>query len=181
MNGVLFWSVAIAGLAVAVIAWLAHLARKRHEHRRAQGYELIHSLKAYAAWIDCRRDEPFRLGEAGERTLPEPLERACAIKDAQFPALAGHMVRLLQAHSRLIEYLWHQSMLRLSQQALWRPVWQDSQYQQIRGALEDLIQEMIGLTQEAVGDRAQEWGRTGTDFSFSSSTLSTSPEPPGGT
>lgn len=177
MNEVWLWALAILGTAIAAAAWLAHLARKRHEHLRALGYELIYSLKGYSAWVDCQRDEPFRAGDADAPPLPEPLARACAVKDEAFPGLSQHMVRLLQAHSRLIEYLWQQNLLRLSQQTGWRPVWQDAQYQQIRGALEDLIQEMIGWVQDAIGDRAHEWRRTGTDFSFSTSTTSTTPGP----
>src|SRR5215208_2969180 len=153
MNGIFLWSAVAIGLAVGVAGWVMHLAKKRHEHLRGQGYALISALKAYAAWVDCRRDEPFMAGELDELALPEPLARACAIKEAAFRGLSQDMVRLLQAHSRLVEYLWHQNLLRLSQEAGWRPVWQDPQYRQIRGAQEELIQELIGRCQEKIGDR----------------------------
>jgi len=176
VNKIFLWSLAVVALALAITGWIRHLARKRHKHLRAQGYELIFALKAYSAWVECQRDEPFTSRNADELASPEPLARAHQIKEAAFPGLSEHMLRLLQAHSRLIEYLWQQDLLRLSQPTEWRSACRDPQYQQIRGAQEELIQEMIGLCQEMIGDRTQEWRRTGTDFAFSSdSGMSTAP------
>jgi hypothetical protein len=156
-------------MALSITGWFRHLARKRQDRLRAQGYEFIFSLKTYSVWVDCQSEQPFKCRNIDELALPEPLARARDIKEAAFPDLSQYMLRLLQSHSRLIEYLWQQDLLRLSQAAGWRPAWQDSQYQQIRGAQEDLIQEMIGLCREMIGDLAQEWRGTGTDFAFSSS------------
>jgi hypothetical protein len=166
---------ALAAVAVALmITGIARLAaRKRQDRLRAQGYELIFSLKSYSAWVDCQSDEPLTSRDADELASPQPLARARALKDAAFPGLSQHMLRLLQAHSRLVEYLWRQNLMRLSQASGWQPAWQDAHYQQIRGAQEDLIQEMIGLCQEMIGDREQEWRQTGTDFAFSSSMSTT--------
>jgi len=165
MNETLLWSLVIAALALAIIGRARYSARKRKERFQAEGYSLISALKAYSAWVDYQRDEP--LSETGELASPEPLARARAIKDASFPGLSQHMLRLLQAHGRLVEYLWRHDMLRRAQASAWRPAWQDPQYQQIRGAQDDLIEEMIDLCQETIGDRAREWRRTGTDFAFS--------------
>jgi hypothetical protein len=154
---------AIAG----VYAWSRHLARARAQQLRDHGYRLIHALKAYSAWMECQRDLPFTARSIDELTSPEPLTRARDIKRQWFPQLSQHMVRLLQAHSRMIEYLWQQNLLRLGQGAGWRPAYQDAQYQQLRGAQEDLISDMIDLCRELIGDARQPWSRTGSDFSFS--------------
>ena len=90
------------------------------------------------------------------------------------------MVLLLQAHSRVIEYLWERNLLRLSQESAWQPAHQDAQYQQLRGAQEDLIDEMIAKCRELVGDTPQVWRRTGSDFSFSNSISRASQGPASG-
>ncbi len=167
MNATVLAIVLGGALLLVIAAWVRYLAHRRREYLRARGYEFISALKAYSAWVDCQRDEPFVRRDTDELSVPEPLARALSIK-AVFPALSQHTLRLLQAHSRLVEYLWQQDLLRLSQAVGWRPAYQDPQYLQIRGAQEDLIQEMIGMCQEAIGDRQQEWRRTGTDFAFSS-------------
>jgi len=182
MNEILVSCLLVAALVLATIGWARQAGRKREEHLRDLGYELIFSLKSYSAWVDSLRDEPFMTRDTDELASPRHLARAREIKEAWFPGLSQHMLRLLQAHSHLIEYLWQQNLLRLSQASGWRPVYQDPQYQQIRGAQEELIGEMIGLCQELIGDRAREWRRTGTDFAFASSmSMSTTQGPATGT
>jgi hypothetical protein len=153
--------------ATAVYRLIRHIGRVRAERLRAQGYKLIHALRAYSAWIEWQRDLPFTARSLDELTSPEPLTQARHIKREYFPELAQHMVRLLQAHSRVIEYLWQQNLLRLSQGSGWQPAYQDSQYQQLRGAQEDLIDEMIDICRQIIGDTSRPWQRTGSDFSFS--------------
>jgi hypothetical protein len=178
MNGMWLASLAFFGLALIVTGWARYAAVKRREALRARGYALISSLKAYSAWVDFQRDEPLVSSDTDELASPEPLACALRIRQAAFPGLSQHMLRLVQAHSRVIEYLWEQNLLRLSQAAAWRPPYLDPQYQQIRGAQEDLIQEIIGLCQEIIGDRSREWRRTGTDFAFSGSpSVTTVPSP----
>jgi hypothetical protein len=168
----------VAALVLATVVWARHSAQERREQLRSEGYELIFSLKSYSAWVDCQRDEPFLARHIEELASPGPLTRAREIKDASFPGSSHHMLRLLQAHSRLIEYLWQQSLLRQSQASGWQPLYRDPQYQQIRGAQEELIEEMIGMCQEIIGDRAREWRRTGTDFFSSSVCMSTTTQGP---
>jgi hypothetical protein len=153
--------------ATAVYRLARHMGRERAERRRAHGYHLIHALRAYSAWIECQRDLPFAAQSLDELTSPEPLTRARFIKHEWFPELSQHTVRLLQAHSRMIEYFWQQNLLRLSQGAAWRPAYEDAQYQQLRGAQEDLIDEMIDICRDLTGDARQPWKRTGSDFAFS--------------
>ena len=155
--------------ATAVYRWARHLARDRAERLRTHGYHLIHALRAYSAWIECQRDLPFTAQSLDELTSPDPLTRARQIKREWFPQLSQHTVRLLQAHSRMIEYLWQQNLLRLSQGAAWRPAYEDVQYQQLRGAQEDLIDEMIDICRDLIGDARRPWTRTGSDFAFSNS------------
>ena len=160
----------VAG-AAAVYFRARHLKRCRAQQLRAEGYRLIHALREYSAWIDYQRDLPLTARSTDELSSPEPLVRACRIKSERFPDLSQQMVRLLQAHSRVIEYLWQQNIVRLTQGSGWLPAYQDKQYQQLRAAQEELIDDMIALCRELIGDASQPWRRTGSDFAFTNSTM----------
>lgn len=173
MNDLLLIS-AIAALGVMfacafVLRWIRLARRRRARMRRVQAYRLIHALRAYSAWIDSCRDLPFTARSLDELTSPAPLTLVRRIKREFFPSLAPSMVLLLQAHSRVIEYLWEQSLLRLSQGSAWVPAYQDAQFLQLRGAQEDLMDEMIAKCRELIGETPQVWQPTGSDFSFSNS------------
>ncbi len=177
MNEIFLSSLAVA-LVLLGVGWVRHRASRRRKRLQTQGYDLIFSLKTYSAWVDCQRDEPLPADHTDELASPPPLRRAQEIGQAAFPALSQHMLRLLQAHGRLVEYLRQQDLLRPSQSSGWQPAYRDPQYQQIRGAQEDLIEEMIDLCREMIGDRAREWRGTGTDFAFSGSAgLPSTPDP----
>lgn len=164
----------VAGSALSV-KWVHDKRRKHKAARRAHGYELIHSLRAYSAWIECQRDLPFTTGRLDELTSPEPLARARQIKQDWFPELSHNHALLLQAHDHMVEYLWEQSTERLGQGAGGRQACGDAKYQQLRGAQEDLIDEMIATCRELIGDSDMAWRATGSDFAFSNSVGSNGP------
>jgi hypothetical protein len=184
MNDLLLISgmAALGFMAVSAFAlqWLRVVRRRRAKLRRSQGYRLIHALRAYSAWIESQRDVPLTARSLDELTSPQPLELAGQIKRQWFPRLGQYMVPLLQAHSRVIEYLWEQSLMRLSQGCAWLPAHQDPQYQQLRGAQEELIGEMIAACRDSIGEPPQVWQPTGSDFAFSSSGGGASRGPAGG-
>src|SRR5215213_6720406 len=99
-------AIGIAIVATIALRWVAYVTQRRKERLRAQGYRLVHWLNAYSAWVDFHRDEALLESSTDELTCPEPLAQALAIKGAAFPELSQHMLRLLQAHSLLMEYLW---------------------------------------------------------------------------
>lgn len=156
--------------ALAVYLWSRHLERVRTKQMRAQGYRLIRALTEYSAWIDYHRDVPFTAGSPDELTSPEPLTQARDIMRESFPDISQHMVRLLQSHSHVIEHLWQRNLMRQSQGSGWQPAHTDRKYQQLRGAQEDLIDDMIARCRELIGDAHEPWRRTGSDFAFASTT-----------
>jgi hypothetical protein len=184
MNDLLFLSaIAALGFMAAcalLLQWLRAVRRRRAGLRRVQAYRMIHALRAYSAWVESCRDLPFTGRSLDELTSPAPLTAARQIKREFFPSLAQYMVLLLQAHSRVMEYLWERSLLRLSQESAWQPAHQDARYQQLRGAQEDLIDELIARCRELVGDTPQVWERTGSDFAFSNSISRASQGPASG-
>jgi hypothetical protein len=163
-----------------LLQWIRVARRRREKVLRSQGYRLIHALRAYSAWVESQRDLPFTARSLDELTTPEPLRVAREIKQHCFPSLAQYMLPLLQAHSRMIEYLWEQSLLRLTQGSAWQPASEDARYQQLRGAQEDLIDELIAKCRELIGDTPQVWRRTGSDFAFSNSVSRASRGPASG-
>jgi hypothetical protein len=165
----LLLSTVLVLVVTAVLSWRRSAARKRHEQLRSQGYKLIRTLNAYSAWVDFQRDNALVEQSMDELTLPGPLARSLVIKDIWFPSLSHHMLRMLQAHAHLMEYLWQHNLLRLSLATGWMPAYQDPQYQQIRGAQEDLIEEMISMCREIIGEGEKRWNPTGTDFTFTNS------------
>ena len=162
----------IAAFAVVTVLsllfkWVARLTARRRERLRAEGYKLIHALNAYSAWIECQRELPFTARSLDELTSPEPLDLARRIKRDSFPSLHPDIVRLLKSHHRLIEYLWQQSLLRLSQGGGWTPHYDDPLYRELRAQQEDLIDEMVEKCRRLTGDTDRVWQRTGSDFAFS--------------
>jgi hypothetical protein len=173
MDELLVTTLLAAAAAVAAVTVGIHvlrtLAERRAAVRKEQSYKMIHALNAYSAWIECQRELPFTARSLDELTSPEPLTRARQIKRDFFPSLHPNIVRLLKSHHRLIEYLWEQSLMRLSQGAAWTPAYDDPVYKQLRAQQEDLIDEMVEQCRRLVGDTDRAWQRTGSDFAFSNS------------
>jgi hypothetical protein len=170
----------LAAATAAMYLWVRHLGRVRAQELRAQGYRLIHALREYSAWIDFQRDVPLTAQSLREFTSPEPLAQACRIRRECFPGLSQHMGHLLQAHTRFADYLWQQNLLRLGKGSGWQAVDEDMQYQQLRGAQEDLIDDIIALCRELIGDASLPWRSTGSDFAFTNSSIGMSLPGPAG-
>ena len=67
-----------AVLLAVLLAWLWRTrVRRAAQARRKAGRQLVDSVKAYSAWMDCQRDEPFMERNPEELSLPEPLKRVC--------------------------------------------------------------------------------------------------------
>lgn len=163
-------------LAVALAHGLTRLVRWRRRWRREQGWQLVHELKAYAAWIESLRGEPFTSGKPEELTSAEPLRNARAIARRHFPGLEQPMLRLLRADNQLMRYLWEQKLVRLSEPGAWIPPPRDPAYRQLRDTQDDLIDDIIARCQELTGDRARPW--RGTDLEsefFASQGVTTTP------
>lgn len=159
----------LVAAATAVFLWSRHLGRVRADELRAQGYRLIHALTEYSAWIDYQRELPLSARHLDELAAPEALVQARRITRQSFPDMMQHVHRLVQAHSRVIEYLWEQKLVRNSEGSGWPSAPEDRQYAQLRCAQEDMIDDMIELCRELIGDAREPWRRTGSDFAFSSS------------
>jgi hypothetical protein len=163
-------------LAAAVVAlWVRQRARREQRHLRDAGYRLIHELKAYSAWIELLRGEPFTANEPEQLTAAQALRNARGIMQASFPELSQAMLRLLQADSRLMGYLWEQKLQRIAEPAAWVPYERDRAYWELRDAQEDLIEEMIVRCQVLMGEHGRTWHATDLNSEFFSTRGLTTP------
>jgi hypothetical protein len=160
--------------AAALLVWARTRARREHRELRAAGWRLIHELKAYSAWIELLHGEPFTTMEPEQLTAAQALRNARSITQASFPELSQAMLRLLQADSRLMGYLWEQKLLRIADPAAWVPYERDRAYWELRDTQEDLIEEMIVRCQVLMGEHNRSWRATDlTSEFFSTQGLST--------
>lgn len=134
------WLVA-ALLAIAGISWLLARAKRRHDLRRLQAEQLLLSLQRYSAWVSAQRLAAVFQGEGPEAAAA--LDRACTIRLAWFPELAGDMAELLAVHNRLINFLSTQQQLWLRDPEHWLESEHDKRFmalwRQHRYALQALL------------------------------------------
>lgn len=157
----------LAGLAVALALWRLRVGiTRRVARRRAAGYQLMDCLKAYTAWIDWHREEPLMHAGPDALAVPPPLEQAVRIKEKNFPELSPLMVKLLQTHRELMQYLWEQHILRMTHASL-PPHYADPRYHQLRDTQDAALDSLFLRCRQLIGDDGSEWKRTRSDFSFS--------------
>ena len=148
--------------------WLQHRRRHRQRMWRAEGYELIHALNSYSAWLDCLPSEPLMESVDDQLAWPEVLLDVREVTRLSFPALLPQMQRLLEGDGRLRSFMRKHEVRRLSQPAPLSSAARNPAYQRIRDDQECLIEEMIRRCRETIGDSTQDWQRTGAEFEFSS-------------
>ncbi|MCD6078719.1 MAG: hypothetical protein K0R89_2657 [Ramlibacter sp.] len=155
-------------LAIGFVLWRVRVAFARREaRRRAAGYQLIDCLKAYTAWIDWHRDEPLIHAKPDTLTVPPPLAQAVRIKEKEFPELSPLMLKLLETHKELMQYLWEQNILRMTHAATMAPHYADPLYHQLRDTQDAALDSLFLRCRQLIGDDGTEWKRTRSDFSFS--------------
>ena len=158
-----------AALAWALYRWLQRKGHRQLHERKSQGYELIHALNSYSAWLDFLRSEALLDKVHDQLAWPEALLRTREIIRKYFPALSSQLIELLEGDSRLMATMWQQEVRRLTQPGELFPTARDPDYQQLREHQEMLIQDMIARCRQLVGDSVQTWRRTDEEFEFSGS------------
>lgn len=165
--------------ALVLAGWGLRVRRQRARRRRTAGYELMDALKAYTVWIDWHRDEPLLHRSPEELTTPAVLARAVQVKDEHFPELSALTVQLLHTHRELMEYLWEQNILRITQAAPPRPHYADPSYHAIRDRQDAALDSLFMRCRQLIGDTESGWTRTRSDFTFSgTSGLQSQPSSP---
>lgn len=175
VDSLLAATVLAGGGLVAFVSWRRRVERRQRMLREA-GYRLIHELKAYLAWIEMLRGEPYTSTEPEQLTAAQALREARTIAQSSFPDLEQSMLRLLQGDARLMGYLWEHKLLRLSDPGQWVPYDRDQAYWMLRDGQEDLVEEIIARCRVLTGEDARSWHGTDLDSEFFSTRgLSTNP------
>jgi hypothetical protein len=101
--------IALALLLIAgASAWLP-LRLGARDRRRQHAEAALDALARYSEWLAAqRRPAAFQ----GDRTdAGSPLAEFRALQQASFPELAPALVRLLEVHVRVVDFLWRQQVL----------------------------------------------------------------------
>ena len=111
----LWIAIALAGIAVAS-AVIARRLRLR-EVRRKKAEEALDALARYSEWLAAqRRTANFQ----GDRPAQgSALVQLGQVQQAAFPELSGAMAQLLEVHSRMLDFLWKQQLLRVRDPEGW--------------------------------------------------------------
>jgi hypothetical protein len=128
VSSIVYFSLWLVAALIAVALVSATIARglRLREVRRLKALELLDALDRYSEWVAAQRRTTFFQGEGEEAETP--LEEARHIKQGWFPELAGDMVEILIVHSRLVDFLWNQQLLRLKDPERWLESDHDSRF-----------------------------------------------------
>jgi hypothetical protein len=97
--------------------------------RRAKALQLIDALMGYSGWIATQRHAASFQGDA--RQGESPLQEVRLIQREWFPELSEAAAQLLEVHARLIDFLWAQQMLRLTDAEAWLESDHDARFMQL--------------------------------------------------
>ncbi|MFL5384633.1 MAG: hypothetical protein ACJ8GN_19085 [Longimicrobiaceae bacterium] len=134
-----------AGLAIIAMAsaWIARHLRWR-VLRRLKAADALDALARYCHWVASQRRATFFQEHCHE--CDAPLDELRAALRQCFPELGGEAAELLGAHSRLIDYLWSQQLLRLRDPEAWLELDHEAgfalRWEQHLGAAEALAQRL---------------------------------------
>ena len=142
----------IALTGVAALSWSLARYQRRHDLRRIQADRLLQALQRYSDWVSAQRLAAVFQGEGPEAAAA--LDRACTIRLAWFPELAGDMAELLGMHNRLINFLSTQQQLWLRDPEHWLESEHDKRFmalwRQHRYALEALLTRLQQVTRVTI-------------------------------
>ena len=112
----LFW---LAGGLVVIAAISAGITRHLRLRllRRLKAVQVLDALARYSDWVAAQGRTPFFQGDA--RQEDSPLQQVRAIRKQWFPELSNETAEIFAVHARLIDFLWTQQMLRVSDPEAW--------------------------------------------------------------
>jgi hypothetical protein len=152
----LWIAIALTGIAVAS-GFIARRLRWR-DLRRQQAEQALDALARYSEWLAAQRRSAAFLGDwPSERS---PLTEVRELQQAAFPELASAMVRLLEVHARVLDFLWRQQCLRQRDPEAWLESDHDSGFMALwrehRLAVHQLADWLRGLAGELLVDAEPE-------------------------
>ena len=109
----------LAGGLVAIAVVSAGITRHLRLRllRRLKAVQVLDALARYSDWVAAQGRTPFFQGDA--RQEDSPLQEVRAIRKQWFPELSNETAEIFAVHARLIDFLWTQQMLRVSDPEAW--------------------------------------------------------------
>jgi len=149
-------------LAIALISAVIARHLRLRLLRRLKAAQMLDALGRYSDWVAAQRRTVFFQGYAREKDAS--LHEAHVIGRQWFPELGVEAAEIFAVHARLIDFLWAQQMLRLSDPEGWLESDYDAQFMDLwrlhLRALEGTVEKLRlaagadDLGQEAAGAEA---------------------------
>jgi len=141
-------AVALAVIAIAS-AWLAR-RRLLRDTRREHAEDALEALATYSEWVAAQRRQAMFQGDRTDGSAP--LVRVRGAQQAAFPELAPALVRLLEMHARLLDFLWRQQLLRTRDPEAWLESDHDGRFMALWSEHRDIVHGMAERLRSQVGE-----------------------------
>ncbi|MBA3772053.1 MAG: hypothetical protein H0X13_06095 [Ramlibacter sp.] len=118
MSNFTYYLLWLAGGLVAIAIISATIAGPVHQRllRRVKAVEVLAALGRYSDWVAAQQRTPFFQGDAHDES---PLQEVHKLRQQWFPELSAEAAEILSVHARMIDFLWTQQLLRLSDPEAW--------------------------------------------------------------
>ena len=104
-------------LAIAVISAGITRHLRLRLLRRLKAVQVLDALARYSDWVAAQGRTLFFQGDAREED--SPLQEVRSIRQQWFPELSNETAEIFAVHARLIDFLWTQQMMRVSDPEAW--------------------------------------------------------------
>lgn len=119
MSNLSYYLLWLAGglLAIAIISAGITRHLRLQLLRRLKAAQALDALARYSDWVAAQGRTAFFQGDAREEDAP--LQEVRRINRQWFPELSAETAEIFAVHARLIDFLWTQQMLRVSDPEAW--------------------------------------------------------------
>lgn len=119
MSNLSYYLLWLAGGLLAIAILSAGITRHLRLRllRRLKAVQVLDALARYSDWVAAQGRALFFQGDVGEEE--SPLEEVRRINRQWLPELSAEAAEIFAVHSRLIDFLWTQQMLRVSDPEAW--------------------------------------------------------------
>ena len=128
MSNLSYYLLWLAAGLLAIAAFSASITQRLRLRvlRRLKAAQVLDALARYSDWVAAQGRTPFFQGDAHDED--SPLQEVRVLRRQWFPELSNEAAEIFAVHARLIDFLWTQQMLRVSDPEAWLESDYDSQF-----------------------------------------------------
>lgn len=162
MSNLSYYLLWLVGGLLAIAAISAGITRHLRLRllRRLKATQVLDALARYSDWVAVQGRTPYFQGDAREED--SPLQEVRTIRQQWFPELSNEAAEIFAVHARLIDFLWTQQMLRVSDPEAWLESDYDRQFMDLwrlhLRAVHEIVEKLRLVA--GVSDLGQEPGKT---------------------